>query len=212
MVSKTVVQETPKAAADNGRSILNENIICQRISEKVLEEVSHLITMLFNNMQNQLAEHIHKLLTLIQPATPNQFASVSDCNPNNGVKMVSAQPKAHLHRMMPSGTSPAPLNLHCLQWNSGGAAALNRLNFFNHINRDFICLHEVKKAAFEFNNLLPTSVLMKYDVFPSPLNPHSSGLLSLFKKELCVSLVQSYLNENLLFALFEMKGKAGGNF
>ncbi|KAL7676903.1 hypothetical protein ACOME3_003152 [Neoechinorhynchus agilis] len=93
MVSKTVVQETPKAAADNGRSILNENIICQRIFEKVLEEVSHRITMLFNNMQNQLAEHIHKLLTLIQPATPNQFASVSDCNPNNGVKMVSAQPK-----------------------------------------------------------------------------------------------------------------------
>ncbi|KAL7673401.1 hypothetical protein ACOME3_008260 [Neoechinorhynchus agilis] len=93
MVSKTVVQETHKAAADNGRSILNENIICQRIFEKVLEEVSHRITMLFNNTQNQLAEQIHKLLTLIQPATPNQFASVSDCNPNNGVKMVSAQPK-----------------------------------------------------------------------------------------------------------------------
>ncbi|KAL7669598.1 hypothetical protein ACOME3_010245 [Neoechinorhynchus agilis] len=115
--------------------------------------------------------------------------------------------------MMPSGTSPAPLNLHCLQWNSGGAAAFNKLNFFNHINRDFICVQEVKKAAFEFNNLLPTSVLMKYDVFPSsPLNPHSSGLLSLFKKELCVSLVQSYVNENLSFALFEMKGKAGGKF
>ncbi|KAL7676720.1 hypothetical protein ACOME3_002967 [Neoechinorhynchus agilis] len=28
--------------------------------------------------------------------------------------------------MTMSGSSPAPLNLHCLQWNSGGAAALNR--------------------------------------------------------------------------------------
>ncbi|KAL7673948.1 hypothetical protein ACOME3_000229 [Neoechinorhynchus agilis] len=80
MVSKNVV--TAKDVADNDRTTLNENVICQRIFEKLLEEVSQRITTLFNTLQNQQAEHIHKLLTLAQLATFNQFASMSNVNSN----------------------------------------------------------------------------------------------------------------------------------